>query len=272
MRRLRRAAATSRRPRTYTAHARNTIKAAAGFLTWLGGRSTTLPGCRQPDVEDWLATGPGAGYVREFLTWAARHGHTPHLDVPGPQRRTGTAITDSQRWDLAARLLHDDSIEVTDRVAGCLVLLYGQAMTRIAALTTSQVTRNDDGVTIQLGQHDVAVPDPLGDLLLTLITDGKPCTGIGSPPGSKWLFPGLLPGRPITPARLADRLRSLGIPARAGRRAALIDLASRLPAAVLADLLGLHPTTAVKWMHQAGADWIGYAAELARDRNHQPGE
>jgi hypothetical protein len=101
--------------------------------------------------------------------------------------------------------------------------------------------------------------------------DGKPYTGIGTPAGSKWLFPGLLPGRPITPARLADRLRALGIPARAGRRAALIDLAARLPAAVLADLLGLHPTTAVSWMHQAGADWNRYAAELARDRNHQQG-
>jgi hypothetical protein len=25
-------------------------------------------------------------------------------------------------------------------------------------------------------------------------------------------------------------------------------------------------------MHQAGADWNRYAAQLARDRNHQPGE
>jgi len=272
MRRLRRTAGARRRPWTYTDHARNTIKAAAAFLGWLGGRGTTLSGCHQADVEDWLATGPGAGYIREFLTWAARHAHCPHLDVPGPQRRTGTAITDSQRWDLAARLLHDDSIEVTDRVAGCLVLLYGQTMTRIAALTTAQVTRHDDGVTIQLGRHDVPVPGPLGDLLLTLIADGKPHTGIGSPPDSKWLFPGLLPGRPITPARLADRLRALGLPVQAGRRAALTDLAAQLPAAVLADLLGLHPTTAVNWMHQAGADWNRYAAELARDRNHQPGE
>jgi hypothetical protein len=272
MRRLRRTAGAGRRPWTYTDHARTTIKAADAFLGWLGGRGTTLSGCRQADVEDWLATGPGAGYVREFLTWSARHGHCPRFDVPGPQRRTGTAITDNRRWDLAARLLHDDSIEVTDRVAGCLVLLYGQAMTRIAALATGQVTRHDDGVTIQLGRHDVPVPGPLGDLLLTLLADGKPYTGIGTPPERKWLFPGLLPGRPITSARLADRLRALGIPARAGRRAALTDLAARLPAAVLADLLGLHPTTAVNWMHQAGADWNRYAAQLARDRNHQPGE
>ncbi len=42
--------------------------------------------------------------------------------------------------------------------------------------------------------------------------------------------------------------------------------------AVLADLVNIHPTTAVKWMHQAGGDWTRYAAELARTRNHQPCE
>jgi hypothetical protein len=272
MRRLRRAAGDSRRPRTCTAHARNTINSAARFLTWLGGHGTALSACRQADIENWLATSPGAGYVREFLTWAASRKHCQPFDVPGPQRNDGTAITGSQRWDLAVRLLYDHSIEITDRVAGCLVLLYGQTMTRIAALTTSQITRHDDSVTIQFGQHDAPVPGPLGDLLLALIADGKPYTGTGTPPGGKWLFPGLLPGRPITPARLAGRLRSLGIPVQAGRRAALIDLAAQMPAAVLADLLGLHPATAVKWMHQAGADWNRYAAELARERNHKPGE
>ena len=272
MRRLRRAAGSGRRPRTYTAHARNTIKAAARFLGWLGERGTTLPGCRQADAEDWLAAGPSAVYIRDFLTWAAHRGHCQPLDIPGPVRHSGTAIADSQRWDLAARMLHDSSIEVTDRVAGCLVLLYGQTMTRIAALTTSQVTQHDNSVTIQLGHHDVPVPGPLGDLLIALIADGKPYTGTGTPADRKWLFPGLLPGRPITPARLADRLRSLGIPAKAGRRAALIDLAARLPAAVLADLLGLHPGTAVHWMHEAGADWNRYAADIARERSHKQGE
>ena len=92
-------------------------------------------------IEDWLATGPGAGYVREFLTWAADRGHSPRLEVPGPQRNDGIAITGSQRWDLAVRLLHDDSIDIIDRVAGCLVLLYGQTMTRVATLTTSQIIR-----------------------------------------------------------------------------------------------------------------------------------
>jgi hypothetical protein len=143
-------------------------------------------------------------------------------------------------------------------------------MTRIAALTTSDATGHGQDVSIRLGRHEAPVPEPLGRLLLTLAREGKPYVGIGSRPGSGWLFPGLLPGRPITPARLAERLRALGIPVKAGRRAALIDLAAQLPAAVLADLLGLHPTTAVAWMHQASGDWTRYAAQLARSRNHQP--
>ena len=144
-------------------------------------------------------------------------------------------------------------------------------MTHVAALQTSQVSSRDDGVHIRLGRHDIPVPATLGALLLTLITDGKPHTGTGSPGTTKWLFPGLLPGQPITPARLADRLRALGIPVQAGRRAALTGLAAQLPAAVLADALGLSPGTAVRWAHDAGADWTRYAADLARARNHQLG-
>ena len=202
--RLRRASGARRRPRTYTARARNMISAAVRFLSWLGARGTTLPACRQADIDDWLTTaGPGAADVRDFVAWAARQGHCQLFDIPRPPRRAGTAIGDSQRWDLVTRLLHDDSIQVTDRVAGCLVLLFGQNMTRAAAMTTSQVARHGDDVYVQFGQHEIPVPGALGPLLLTLIADGKPNTGTGSPAVSQWLFPGLLPGPPITPARLA---------------------------------------------------------------------
>lgn len=93
---------------------------------------------------------------------------------------------------------------------------------------------------------------------------------MGSPTSTPWLFPGLLPGRPLSAARLGERLRRLGIQPQAARRATLTQLASTLPAAVLADLLQIHPTTAVHWVNQAGGDWNRYAAELARDRVHQP--
>jgi hypothetical protein len=225
---------------------------------------------RHQDFDDWLATRPGASYARAFLALAAWQGHCHRFEVPRPGRQTGTTISPGQRWELVTRLLHDSNLQPTDRVAGCLVLLFGQNMTRIAALTTSDVISHGQDVYLRPGKHKVPVPEPLGHLLLTLIKDGNPYTGIGSRPSSPWLFPGLLPGRPITPARLAERLRALGLPAKAGRRATLIDLAAQIPAAVLADLLGLHPTTAVTWTHQAGGDWSRYAAHLARTGNHQP--
>jgi len=96
------------------------IRTAASLLAWLRRRHTTLTGCRQGDIDQWLRTGPSASLARDFLTWAAFRG-----------------------------------------------------------------------------------------------------------------------------------------------------LAAQLPAAVLADLLGLHHNTAARWMHQAGGDWSRYAAELAR-HPHQP--
>ncbi len=56
-----------------------------------------------------------------------------------------------------------------------------------------------------------------------------------------------------------------------GRRRALVHLAGQLPAAVVADLVGIHATTVVHWSRAAGADWTTYAAELVRDRDRDPG-
>src|SRR5664280_171274 len=74
--------------------------------------------------------------------------------------------------------------------------------------------------------------------------------------------------RPITPARLGERLRTLGVRALPGRRATLLQLAAEVPAAVLADLLHLSVGTATRWTRDAGGDWSRYAAELARIGGH----
>ena len=141
---------------------------------------------------------------------------------------------------------------------------------RIAVMTTSQIITRDDGVHVRFGKYEVPVPGSLGRILTDLTRAGRAHTGIGSPATSPWLFPGGMPGQPITPSRLGERLRAIGVRALPGRRAAMTDLAVQLPAAVLADLLNITPDTAVRWMHQAGADWNRYAAEIARTRNHQP--
>ena len=270
LRRLRHRSGISPAPRTPTGQSRHQVRAVAAFLAWLRQHDLALASCRQGDVETWLATSPAAYDIRDFLAWAADRKHSHKLDIPGPQRRTGTATSPGQRWELISRLLHDDTLDLTDRAAGCLLLLFGQHLSRIAVMTTSQIITRDDGVHVRFGKYEVPVPDSLGRILTDLTRAGRAHTGIGSPATSPWLFPGGMPGQPITPSRLGERLRAIGVRALPGRRAAMTDLAAQLPAAVLADLLNITPDTAVRWMHQAGADWNRYAAEIARTRNHQP--
>jgi hypothetical protein len=77
---------------------------------------------------------------------------------------------------------------------------------------------------------------------------------------SPWLFPGRQPDRPLHPISLRHRLAALGIDPRADRNTALLRLAAELPRPVIADLLGLHVTTAAKWAEQANAAHASYAA------------
>lgn len=47
----------------------------------------------------------------------------------------------------------------------------------------------------------------------------------------------------------------------------LFSLATELPAAILARLLGIHITVAVQWQHAPGDDWTTYAAHYSRRAN-----
>jgi hypothetical protein len=65
-------------------------------------------------------------------------------------------------------------------------------------------------------------------------------------------------GQPVAAAPFGSRLKRYGINARSGRNTALISMAADLPAPVLADLLGLHIATGVRWAKYAKRDWEGY--------------
>ena len=135
------------------------------------------------------------------------------------------------------------------------MLLYGQQLSRIAAMTRSQVHDRGDSLSIRFGPGDVEIPEPLAGFVRAHLDAPRRHTSIAAPPNSTWLFPGHLPGQPITPSRIGQRLAHLGIDCQTGRRAAMLELARTVPAAVLADLLGIHTTTAADWAHAAGGDW-----------------
>jgi integrase len=235
------------------------------FLEFLDQRDRELGHCTQSDVDDWLADGPPSAHeVGDFLDWTAARKTTPRFSLPGRLRRGGPRTDDETRFALVRRLLVDESIEVTDRVAGCLVLLYGQQLSRIASLRRDQVVGEADGsIRLSLGTTPIQVPPPLDQLIGRLLDEHRHHSAFSLPTlPTPWLFPGLHPGRPFNTNQLGARLRRLGIEPQAARRGALTHLAATMPAAVLARVLDLAPGTAVRWVGTAGGDWNRYAADL----------
>jgi len=252
-------------PRTATRYAKVNLNSAIAFLGFLADRRADLARATQADLDHWLAEGPpSAPEVRDFLGWAAERKLVGRFDLPGRARQEGPVAAGDERWSKARSLLHDEGIELADRVAGLLVLLYGQQLSRIVALTRDQVELTSGGVRLHLGATALDVPSPLDKLLARLVSEGRPYAGVGSPTVTPWLFGGLDPGLPLTAGQLGQRLCRLGVRPAASRRSALADLAAHLPAAMLVQALGLSPGTAVHWAGTVGADWAGYAAAFAR--------
>lgn len=244
--------------------ARLRVRQAVSVLRWLDDHGRALEDITQADVDLWLAGGPTTRYAaRDFLIGARRRDLAPHVRIPLRQvvSPAGSA-DDDERWQQVDRLLGDDGTDLVVRVAGLFALLFGQHISRVAALERDAVVEHADGsVAVSFGAEPLTLP-PRVDALVVALTRG---TGHASVTTDRWLFPGGVPGRHISAEQLRKRLADeAGITLRSARNAALLQLAGELPAPVLADLLGLHVNTAVEWIRSARGDWSAYAAAGAR--------
>ncbi|MFI6362146.1 LIM domain-containing protein [Nocardia sp. NPDC050630] len=248
--------------RGQAAAAQATIKAAGALLDWLGDRDLTLASATQPDLDDWLTTQHvNAG---NFVRWARRNKLTC-LDYTAQRWRGPVSCIDTEtRWTQARRLLHDDTIRSEDRVAGLLVLLYAQHATTISRLTVEDVHIADDRTQLRLGDEPITLPEPLAGLIRQLTETRRGHAAIAEPDTVTWLFPGGRPGRPLSAERLIERLHDLGIRPSEARNTALFQLATELPAAILARMLGIHISVAANWQQVSSGDWMSYAAQISR--------
>jgi hypothetical protein len=271
VRRLRGRLADADTTRGQSAAARGNIRAVIVLLDRLDEHGLTLATARQGDLEAWLASPQathrdGAG---NFVRWARRQKLT-RLDFAAVKWGGPTGVIDTEtRWEQARWLLHDDTVKPEDRVAGLLVLLYAQPVSRIVCLTLEHPDASDNKVRLRLGREPILLPEPLAGLVRQLAATRKGHATIGDPGASPWLFPGGRPGRPLSAFRLAERLNQLGIHCGQSRSAALFQLATDLPAALLAKMLGIHIAVAVTWQRASAGDWTSYAAEVSR-RTAQP--
>jgi hypothetical protein len=245
-------------------YARTRIETAAHFLAWLRDNDRTLAEATQHDVDTWIGSGASTRRrVRDFLTWTHARGLSAALQVHwlGREGLPEHVLGDDERWTLLRRCLRDDSLKLHLRVAGALVLLYGQIPTRIVELSVDSITTTDIDTYLALRDQPVLLPPPLAALTVELAARSAGRQWSSQPETPAWLFPGTRPGAHVYPGRLATALNEkIGIFVRPSRGAALNALAADLPAPVLAELLGLSVNTATRWSALAARDNAEYVA------------
>ena len=242
--------------------ARSKILRAIDLAQWLEQRGLGLRDLRQDLLDEFLLA--GATSRRKVDTFVA---HLTKTRVCGalevkraPVLEPTVPLADSQRLLLARNLLADAELDPAVRLAGCLVLLYAQPVTRITRLRVDDIDDHDGRMTLRLGDGEAVLPVPIANLARELAAARRGQANTAAPRRSRWLFAGGRVDAPIADDRLSDRLRQLGIPARAGRTAALNHLLHHVPATVLAEQLGYSPWIAQKWSRASAADYARYIA------------
>jgi len=234
-------------------YARSVVTEAVKLTVWLHSQELNLSDLRQDLTDQWVNDGGMARRrVRLFLTWLTRTGTTGPLHVAWHEvRERGAPLGDRERFEMLRTLLHGEEIDARDRLTGSLLLLYAQPVTRTARLTTADIHEDGELVELTLARGALALPDPLGRIALEVRKNAG---------DSEWLFPGRRAGSHLSAEQLLTRLKHYGITSCPARHGALLALAGRLPAPILAQRLGFHPARAAKWVRTAGATYADYVA------------
>ncbi|OBA53674.1 hypothetical protein A5789_23565 [Nocardia sp. 852002-51101_SCH5132738] len=246
--------------------ARSRILASLRLLQWIDDRHLDLSDIRQHHIDHWLLSrNPDSTYpAREFLRWARQRHLVGAVAIPKRHHRTTLPpITEDERWQQLRRCLHEETLPNTVRAAGALVLLYGLPLSKVSVLQHNDIhTDAHKRVWLHYGNHQLRIPPGVATLLLTQRDHPTSIAAINRdhPDDPKWLFPGGFPGQAAHDSLYRGLRDHLHIHLRRARSAALAQLASEIPAAVLAQLLDLHIDTALTWATYAQNDWSTYLA------------
>ena len=243
------------------------LTAAITLLDWLTAHHLDLGSARQGDLDIWLGSEQVTGRraAGHFVRWAKRQKLTT-LDFAATKWAGPNGDIDGEaRWAAgpppAAR--HTASNPKTAS-PGCSSCSTPNGPQRSAASPWTTSTPTEQQSRLRLGREPVVLPEPLAALVRQLVASRRGHATLGDPGTSPWLFPGGRPGQPISAAHLTERLRQLGLRPGQDRSSALFHLATELPAALLARLLGINISVAVAWQRASSGDWTNYAADYSR--------
>jgi len=269
LRRLRKISVPGQSTAAAARYAKQEITEAIKFLTWLHStHHRTLASCRQQDVDEWLASGPTTRRkIRNLLAWAKKAQLNKSVKITHQQPPPSRALTQQQRLAWLRELLDGDSESLSYRVAGILLLLFAQPVTKVAALQTSAITVAENDVRISLGQEPIPVPPPFANMLASYLDSRPHLRTVGGLATSPWLFPSVRPGRHRQPQEIMVRLGRLGIDLLGARNTALQSLVVAAPPPLVAELLGYGYNTTQRHAEIAAQPWARYVTKTAAVSN-----
>ena len=235
------------------------------FLTWLHKtHKRTASTCRQQDVEEYLTSGPTTRHmIRTFFIWDRKSRINRTVFIGHRVAKTTSTLTQEQRLRWLQELLTGESESLPYRVAGTLLLLYGQLPTRIAALTMESIVLAPEELRISLGTEPAPVPEPFASLILEHLANRPNLRTAGGTMETPWLFPSHRAGNHIDPQSIMHRLRTLGINLHGARNSALQNLVKDAPPPIVAELLGYSYQVAHLHAQKAAETSSQYAAGAA---------
>lgn len=150
----------------------------------------------------------------------------PRTDRPSiPSQEPQDLLGDDDRWLLLQRCLTDDALPTDVRAGGAITLLFGLSTERLCHLTPEHLKFGDNHAHLVLGRHPVLLPPRLAELLRQLVEQPQLRPQLSRVhPGVQWLFPGMVPGKPISTHGMTQKLNRHGIPVRTARNGALAAL------------------------------------------------
>lgn len=269
LRSVRRRAQRKRVTEGVATSARERIRHAARLLRHLDQHDMRLDELSQDVLDRWTRGIPTrSAQISSFIKWLNLSGLTTGLRVESYRPAPPSEINaEDEHHQLVRELITgaDPSIALTTRVAGLLILLYGTQIERIHRLTTNDVSSQDHRVYLAITSHQVALPPPLGHLVLQLASEATSSPWSRTRTGdASLLFPS--PRRrhePMHPTTLGRKLALAGIHTRHSRNFAMLALTTDLPAAIVSTQFGLTPQTATKWAQYSQRDRIEYIVARA---------
>ncbi|GAA2062964.1 hypothetical protein GCM10009839_87760 [Catenulispora yoronensis] len=128
---------------------------------WLTEHGLTLDQCRQAEIDRWHAEHHihDRRALRSFLLWCAASRRTRRFELPTAVIQA-SPLGQQQRLSILGQLLTSEDKALRTRVAGSIVLLYAQPLTRVVRLTLDDVIQGDDQLLLRLGETPTQSPHP----------------------------------------------------------------------------------------------------------------